>query len=60
MMTDFQFEKLGDGVTAAVIEGNLRSVYVGLIHKNGQYKYYLSNDRKGAEELRETAAIKLG
>lgn len=59
-MANPQFEELRNDVAAAVMEDDLRSVYVGLVHENGQHEYYFGNDTEDAEELRETAAIQLG
>lgn len=60
MMVDPHFEELREETAEAVCEGELISVYTGLIHEDGRHEYYFGNDTGEAAELRETAAIQLG
>lgn len=60
MMANPRFEELREEAAEAVAEDDLLSVYTGLVHENGEHKYYFGNDTEDAEELRETAAIQLG
>lgn len=59
-MTNPQFEELQEQAAEAVVEDELVSVYVGLVHEDGQHEYFFGNDTEEAEELRETAAVQLG
>lgn len=59
-MTNPQFEEVKQEAAAAITDQDLRSVYAGLVHENGQHEYYLGNDTEEASELREAAAIQLG
>ena len=45
---------------AAITDGELRSVYAGLVHEDGRHEYYFGNDTGEAAELREAAAVQLG
>ena len=55
-----RFEEVKTEASAAITEGDLRSVYTGIIHEDGRHEYYLGNDTEEAAELREAAAIQLG
>ncbi|ADQ68799.1 hypothetical protein C499_14190 [Halogeometricum borinquense DSM 11551] len=59
-MENPQFDEVRADAAAAITDGNLRSVYTGLVHENGRHEYYFGNDTERADELRETAAIQLG
>lgn len=59
-MTNPHFEEVKEEAAAAITDEDLRSVYAGLVHENGQHEYYLGNDTEEASELREAAAIQLG
>jgi len=59
-MSNPRFEETRTEAAAAITEGDLRSVYAGLVHEDGRHEYYFGNDTEDAEELRETAAIQLG
>lgn len=53
------FEELRGQVAEAVSEGDLDSVYAGLVCADGRREYYFGND-VDEEELRELAAVQLG
>ncbi|WP_135535946.1 MULTISPECIES: hypothetical protein [Halostella] len=59
-MANPRFDELREEAAAAVGDDDLRSVYTGLIHEDGQHEYYFGNDTEEAAELRETAAVQLG
>ncbi|WP_408959852.1 hypothetical protein [Natrinema sp. 74] len=59
-MTDLEFEAFQTRVSEAVSEDELRSVYAGIVHENGQYEYYFGTDTEDVSELRSTAAVQLG
>ena len=60
VMSNPKFEETRTEAAAAVTEGDLRSVYAGLVHEDGRHEYYFGNDTESAEELREAAAVQLG
>jgi hypothetical protein len=55
-----QFERVRTEAAAAITNGELRSVYTGLVGADGRHEYYFGNDTGDAEELREAAAVQLG
>ena len=59
-MTNPRFEEVRTEAAAAITEGELRSVYAGLVHEDGRHEYYFGNDTGEAAELREAAAVQLG
>ena len=59
-MTNPQFEEVRTEAAAAITDGELRSVYAGLVHEDGRHEYYFGNDTGEAAELREAAAVQLG
>ena len=59
-MTNPEFEEVKSEAAAAITEGDLRSVYTGLVHEDGRHEYYFGNDTGETAELREAAAIQLG
>ncbi|OYR42972.1 hypothetical protein DJ82_01005 [Halorubrum sp. Ib24] len=59
-MTNPRFEEVRTEAADAITDGELRSVYGGLVHDDGRHEYYFGNDTGDATELRETAAIQLG
>ncbi|MFB6117221.1 hypothetical protein [Halosegnis sp.] len=59
-MANPQFEQVRTEAADAIVDGDLRSVYTGLVREDGRHEYYFGNDTGDAEELREAAAIQLG
>ena len=59
-MSNPRFEEVRTDAATALTEGDLRSVYAGLVHADGRHEYYFGNDTEDAEELREAAAIQVG
>ena len=59
-MTNPRFEEVRTEAAAAITDGELRSVYAGLVHEDGRHEYYFGNDTDEAAELREAAAVQLG
>ena len=59
-MSNPRFEEVRTEASAAITEGELRSVYAGLVHEDGRHEYYFGNDTGDAEALREAAAVQLG
>jgi hypothetical protein len=55
-----QFERVRTEAATAITDGELRSVYAGLVRADGRHEYYFGNDTEDAEELREAAAVQLG
>ena len=59
-MTNPRFEDVRTEAADAITDGELRSVYAGLVHEDGRHEYYFGNDTGEAAELREAAAVQLG
>lgn len=59
-MANPQFENVRTEAAAAITDGELRSVYTGIVHEDGRHEYYFGNDTEEAAELREAAAVQLG
>ena len=59
-MTNPRFEDVRTEAADAITDGELRSVYAGLVHEDGRHEYYFGNDTDEAAELREAAAVQLG
>ncbi|EFW91332.1 hypothetical protein ZOD2009_14526 [Haladaptatus paucihalophilus DX253] len=59
-MENPQFEELQERAAKAVTEDELASVYVGLVHENGEQQYFFGNDTDGNEELQEMTVAQLG
>lgn len=57
--TEPSFEELREDAAEAIGEGELDSVYAGLVRADGGLEYYFGNDVDD-EELREVAAVQLG
>ena len=59
-MTNLRFEEVRTEAADAITDGELWSVYAGLVHEDGRHEYYFGNDTGEAAELREAAAVQLG
>ena len=59
-MANPRFEEIRTEAAEAMTDGDLRSVYAGLVNEDGRHEYYFGNDTEAAEELREAAAVQLG
>ena len=59
-MTNPRFDDVRTEAADAIADGELRSVYAGLVHEDGRHEYYFGNDTGEAAELREAAAVQLG
>ena len=59
-MTNPQFEQVRTEAATAITDGELRSVYTGIVGADGRHEYYFGNDTEDAEALREAAAVQLG
>lgn len=59
-MSDPRFDETRTEAAAAITDGDLRSVYAGLVREDGRREYYFANDTGEAADLRETAAVQLG
>lgn len=59
-MANPRFEEATAEAAAAITDGDLRSMYTGIVHHDGRHEYYFANDTGKAAELREAAAVQLG